>query len=203
MAHRTFISYKYSDARDVRDRIIEALGNDASFYRGEDGFSDDLSSLKADTIKSHLKDMIYGTSVTILVLSPEMMASKWIPWEIEYSLKAVSRSGVSSHTNGIVAVTKKVNGGYSWIKTCRKNSDGCNTSVFDDNKMPAIVAANRFNQNPKVYACERCKSVDSLTGCYISIVDEDSFLDDPSRYIENAYDKSQHLSGYILTKTLG
>lgn len=202
MARKTFISYKYSDARDVRDRIIEALGDDASYYRGEDGFSDDLSSFTAGTIKSHLKEMIYGTSVTILVLSPEMMTSEWIPWEIEYSLKTISRNGVYSHTNGIVAVAKKVNGGYDWIKTSHTYSDGCTSSSFTNSKMPPIVAANRFNQVPKVYACERCETVDSLTGCYISIVEEESFLNDPNRYIENAYEKSQNLSGYKLTKTL-
>lgn len=26
MAHKTFISYKYSEAQDLRDRIIKALG---------------------------------------------------------------------------------------------------------------------------------------------------------------------------------
>ena len=31
MAHRTFISYKYSEAQDLRDRIIKALGKDADY----------------------------------------------------------------------------------------------------------------------------------------------------------------------------
>ena len=34
MAHKTFISYKWSEAQDVRDRIIDALGDDASYYKG-------------------------------------------------------------------------------------------------------------------------------------------------------------------------
>lgn len=33
MAHKTFISYKYSDAKGLRDRIIESLGSDATYYR--------------------------------------------------------------------------------------------------------------------------------------------------------------------------
>ncbi len=32
MAHETFISYKYSDAVDVRDRIYENMGEYANFY---------------------------------------------------------------------------------------------------------------------------------------------------------------------------
>ena len=29
MAHKTFISYKYSEARELRDVIIDSLGEDA------------------------------------------------------------------------------------------------------------------------------------------------------------------------------
>ena len=35
MAHKTFISYKYSEAQELRDRIIKAFGDDASYYQGE------------------------------------------------------------------------------------------------------------------------------------------------------------------------
>lgn len=44
MAHKTFISYKYSEAQDLRDRIIEAMGDDASYYMGETSDSPDLTS---------------------------------------------------------------------------------------------------------------------------------------------------------------
>lgn len=35
MAHKTFISYKYSESRFYRDQILDALGDDAVFYKGE------------------------------------------------------------------------------------------------------------------------------------------------------------------------
>ena len=41
MAHKTFISYKWSEAQQLRDDIIDALGEDASYYKGET--SDSLS----------------------------------------------------------------------------------------------------------------------------------------------------------------
>ena len=72
MAHKTFISYKYDEARDVRDRIIAALGSDATYYQGETSDSPDLSDLSTERIKERLKNMIYGTSVTIVVISPRM-----------------------------------------------------------------------------------------------------------------------------------
>jgi hypothetical protein len=40
-----------------------------------------------------------------------------------------------------------------------------------------------------------------LTGSYISYVEEETFLANPNKYIENAFDKSENEDGYELTKT--
>jgi len=69
MAHKTFISYKYSEAQDLRDRIIEAMGDDASYYMGETSDSPDLTDTSTENIKKHLCDMMYNTSVTIVIIS--------------------------------------------------------------------------------------------------------------------------------------
>ncbi|WP_228725589.1 TIR domain-containing protein [Klebsiella pneumoniae] len=87
MAHETFISYKYSEAQDLRDKIVKALGDDAVYYKGETSESPDISNTTVDNIKNNLKNMIFGTSVLIVIISPNMIKSKWIDWEIEYSLK--------------------------------------------------------------------------------------------------------------------
>ena len=132
MSHKTFISYKYSDivegkTNNLRDRIISAMGEDARFYNGERIDSPDMTGLKAETIKSNLKDMIFNTSVTIVILSPNMLDSKWVPWEIEYSLSCYTRDGRQSKQNGIVAVIQKVNGDYSIDSgTLNLYSDGNN-----------------------------------------------------------------------------
>ena len=65
VAHKTFISYKYDEAQGLRDKIIEALGEDASYYKGETSDSPDLTDNSTETIKKHLTDMMYNTSVTI------------------------------------------------------------------------------------------------------------------------------------------
>ena len=87
MSHETFISYKYSEARDLRDRIIKSLGDDAKYYKGENNKTKDISDRKNETIRERLKEMIYGTSVTIVIISPNMRESAWIEWELEYALK--------------------------------------------------------------------------------------------------------------------
>lgn len=218
MARKTFISYKYSDvvegkSNNLRDRIIKAMGEDAKFYNGERVDSPDLTGLKADTIKSNLKDMIFNTSVTIVILSPNMIESKWIPWEIEYSLCCYSRDGRQSKQNGILAVIQKVNGSYDWLQSTSFNDKmGITTSIFDKNKLPGIINQNRFNSVPPKHPCDKCKKYDRFSVCaecnvfdywngsYITIANEDDFLADIDKYIKNAFEKSQHLDRFFTKK---
>lgn len=204
MAHKTFISYKYSEARVLRDSIIKELGDDAIYYKGETSDSPDLTDTSTENIKEVLKDMMYDTSVTIVIISPNMKNSNWVDWEIEYSLKNITRKNRTSHTNGVVGVIMKYNGGYEWFKTTFTKHDGCKctSSSYKETKVYPIINNNRFNQNPRVYICGVCKSVDALTGSYISYVEEETFLNNPYKYVNNAYDKSENdAAGYDLNKT--
>lgn len=167
MARLTFISYKYSEAQELRDKILKALGEDAKYYQGETSDSPDLTDTSTDNIKRVLRDMMYKTSVTIVIISPNMIQSKWIDWEIEYSLKEINRENRNSKTNGIVGVVMKVNGGYDWLRPTRKNSDGCVSISTNDSYLYNIIKNNRFNQNPKEYSCNVCQTVNSLTGSYM------------------------------------
>ena len=63
-----------------------------------------------------------------------------------------------------------------------------------------IIANNRFNQEPKEYTCNICKNVNLLTGSYISLINEDDFLLDPNKYINNAYDKSKNTVNYNISR---
>lgn len=201
MAHKTFISYKWSEAQDLRDSIIEALGDDATYYQGEKSDSPDLTDTSTENIKKNLKEMMYSTSVTIVILSPNMKSSKWIDWEIEYCLKSITRKDRTSHTNGVVGVIMKIDNGYSWFKKAGTNCHGSPTISYEMEKVFDIISENHFNSNPAQWHCDKCKTYDWLTGSYISFVEEDEFLLNPKKYIDNAYDKSENdASGYDLVK---
>lgn len=203
MAHKTFISYKYSEARELRDEIIEKLGDDSKYYNGETSDSADLTDTTTENIKDNLRDMLYSTSVTIVIISPNMTYSKWIDWEIEYSLKEITREDKTSRTNGIVGVVMNYNGGYGWIETNNKSEDGCSSREIDTNKLYSIIYNNRFNLVEPVYVCNECQTVDSLTGSYISLINEDVFLSNPSKYIDNAFEKSGSMDKFRITKSRG
>ena len=200
MAHKTFISYKYREAQDSRDDILQALGDDAVYYQGETADSPDLTDDATTTIKRKLTDMMYGTSVTIVVLSPQIAGSKWIDWEIEYCLKEITRNGRTSTTNGLVGVVQKVNGRYDWLVTTSIKDDGCCVRTIDNDKLYPIINKNRFNLRQISYACSRCQVYDSLSASYMSIVDEGDFIKDPQRYIDNAFEKAENWEDFDLTK---
>ena len=202
MAYKTFISYKYSEAQDLRDKIIASLGKDADYYQGETSDSPDLTDTSTENIKKNLKDMMYGTSVTIVIISPKIKKSKWIDWEIEYSLKRITRQDRTSHTNGIVGVIMKVNGSYDWFKYSTQREDGCCSNGYYENLVYDIIKNNRYNQNPKRYCCMQCQTVDPMNGSYISYVEEEDFLSNPNKYVDNAYNKSENDGdGYDLVRS--
>ena len=91
--------------------------------------------------------MIFGTSVTVVIISPNLKNSKWVDWEIEYSLKEYKRGNTTSRTNGIVGVVMKVNGSYDWLISAYQNPDGCSTRSIDNSLLYDIIKKNRFNLN--------------------------------------------------------
>lgn len=201
MARESFIAYKYSEAKDLRDQIIEKLGDDATYYRGETAESPDLTGATVENIKENLKNMIFGTSVTIVVISPNLKKSKWVDWEIEYSLKEYKRNTTTSRTNGIVGVVMKFNGGYDWLISSIQKPDGCTSRSIDDLLLYDIIKNNRFNLNIEdKYSCPTCKTFDQLNGSYISLIEEERFLTNPTQFIENAYQKSKSIGNYRLSK---
>lgn len=192
MAHKTFISYKYSEAKSLRDKIIARLGDNASYYQGETSESPDYSDRTTEYIKAKLKEMIRDTTVTIVILSPNIKLSQWVNWELEYSLREIPTYDKTSHANGVVAVVQKQEtygffDGYAWAK----NSFG----GWDYNTTLPIIRANQNNK--KIYFSSH------LSSNYIDIVTEEQFLCNPSKYIDEAFEKAQNKASYSVVKKGG
>lgn len=200
MAHKTFVSYKYSESRDLRDKIIERLGIDATYYKGETSDSPNLSDYTTNTIRKNLADMIYDTSVMIVIVSPNMKQSEWMEWEIKYALRDQTRNGRTSHADGVVCVVKKNEfyaslglNPYSWAKSY--GGDWNTSKLFN------IINQNRNNKKSWFDSDLTNKTeYDQLSAHYVDIVTEEEFLKYPNYYINNAFDKSQNLGSYNLAK---
>lgn len=126
MAKKIFISYKHRDnsvyplsntwglqpatARDYVNIIESHFKHTGDhIYKGERG-NESLAEFQRDTIRGRLADKIYDSTVTIVLISPNMKEwvslekDQWIPWEISYSLREKSRNGIPSKPNAILAV---------------------------------------------------------------------------------------------------
>lgn len=161
MGRNVFVSYKYADSSvqqitnsgyetTVRD-YVDVLSNildqtDGFYFRGEND-GEDLSNLDYRTIEKKLADKMFYTSVTIVLISPEMFENvkeieQWIPWEISYSLKNKTRSNGISNMNAILAVVLPDRyGSYNYAMYSNDHNTYVKKKAFFE-----IILANMFNK---------------------------------------------------------
>lgn len=176
MGNNIFVSYKYYDSNVYPVANISYLGNAKArdyvtwieneltkhsnhIYKGEhDG--EDLSDKSEEYIWSVLKDKMYDSTLTIVLISPNMKETgkweinQWIPWEIAYSLRETTRNDRTSHSNAILAVVlPDKNGNYGY---------------FDNMNLFSILRKN-------------------INNGYISVVKWNLFKLNYDKYIYNAY----------------
>jgi hypothetical protein len=196
MGRNFFVSYKYKDeqvlklkdafhdevdgemkwvsrktrVRDYVDVIQELIGKDNMNLGERDGES--LDDFADSTIEGKLKDKIFQSSVTIVMVSKGMKEStqtekdQWIPWEISYSLKTVPRENQTSKMNAVLGVIlPDETGTYDWYY--RSNSD-CNSVTHFTNQLFKMLKSNMFNiKEKKTRECN---------GSKIHVSDEPSFI---------------------------
>lgn len=188
MGRKVFLSYKYKDSNittlqnvtqptwpcDYVDYINNKILSGDDIYKGE-GSQDDISAWSDDRIWEHLKDKIYDSSITIVLISPNMkepgksQRSQWIPWEIAYSLRETTRYDRTSHNNAILAV----------ILPDKNNS----YSYYVKNGLFPILKSNIDNG-------------------YVYVVTWDNFLQYPQTSMDKAFEYKDRTPAYKIIKTV-
>lgn len=216
MGHKIFISYKYADTsvqhlprnyswettkvRDYVDELQELLSEEDHINKGEkDG--EDLSDFKDSTIESKLRSKIFDSTVTVVLISPNMKdiwkseEDQWIPWEISYSLRVKTKQNMTSRCNGIIAVVlPDKNGSYNYMlepRTCC--SEGCTT--WHRGKLFSILQRNMFNLKTKddnIQDCNRNEDVYRGEVSYIDMVRWCDFIKWMNYYISKAEKKLEN-----------
>lgn len=224
MGKKIFVSYKYGDdqvenlsyyenstVRDYVTKFEDVLDSSDNIYKGEsDG--EDLSVLSDDTIWEKLKDRIYDSSVTVVFISPGMKENwklerdQWIPWEVSYSLKEVSRKNkngqaVTSRSNAMLAVVlPDSNGSYSYYLESRNCcGSGCTTHHTD--RLFSIIRKNKFNlKNPNKKVCDTGETIWYGEYSYIKAVKWSEFIKNYSTYIVSACERQDNIDDYDICK---
>ena len=224
MGHRVFVSYKYADTnvqrlvstpwyettkvRDYVDILAAELKKNGEVYMGE-GNDEDLSGYSDDYIYEHLKNKIYPTSVTIVLISSNMKEagrydkSQWIPWEIYYSIYHANRAGRLSHTNAILAVVLPDQyGSYSYMienRTC------CSFGFrfLHTEKLFTILKKNMFNQVLKdKLDCHIGDNVYKGHCSYIPMVKWCDFMQNMDWHIMQAEYTRDHIAEYDIHRSV-
>lgn len=168
MAQKIFVSYKYADndvyrlngrwdttVRSYVDEFIaRASDKDFMIYKGEmDGES--LADFSNDTIWNKLKERIFDSSLTIVFISPNMKDSykkeseQWIPSEVSYSLKSISRNGRYSYSNALLCVIlPDKSGSYRYTLWTGQFSI---IEKNEENGYAEVVTWSNFIKNMKLY----------------------------------------------------
>lgn len=208
MARKVFVSYKHKDTlvaslphvpphlyttgRDYVDVIISKLEN-VEIYKGEAG-DNDLSRFKDTTIRTHLKEKIRDSSVTVVLVTkgmrePRDESEQWIPWEVKYSLRRVAYGEKRSNSNGLLAViVPDETGSYEWyLKPV--GCVHCNTVTHQVDALFEILRKNMLNRKHKVttHCNEHGSSFhQGYDHSYIHPVKWHQFINQPSHYIDIA-----------------
>lgn len=142
MGRKIFVSYKYADedvysvsnvsdyrakARDYVTWLEKKFSDRTNhIYKGEHD-DEDLSDRSDEYIWAKLKDKIYDSTITIVLISPNMKEphkwdkSQWIPWEIAYSVRETTRNDYESHANAVLGVIlPDKNNSYSYYNSMKK-----------------------------------------------------------------------------------
>lgn len=223
MGNKIFISYKYKDTneyplknvfeeaweptkvRDYVDILQQKLEKKNHINKGEkDG--EDLSDFKDETIASHLRDKIYDSSVTIVIISPNMKESgnkddQWIPWEISYSLKEINRNARRKTQNAIIAIVlAENNGSYDYYIEENKCYSNCSCRTLYTGRLFTIMAKNMFNIIEPEY--KNCPNKTVFVGdeSYIQSVKWVDFMKDPNFYIEKSLQIKNNWDKYDIVK---
>lgn len=224
MARKIFVSYKHNDssvrpltnswepttARHYVDQLQEYLDNEDHIYKGEG--NEDLGEFKDDTIESKLKEKIFDSSITIVLISKNMKDSlkpdndQWIPWEISYSLRKVTKGDRTSVTNALLAVViPDENNSYEYL--IKPTGCPCNSINWANLSLFEILGKNMFNRKvPKGRVCPNgiCSPIihEGNDHSYAYPVKWDEFIRDVNLYINYALEIKQNINDYEVVKVV-
>lgn len=230
MSNKIFVSYKYYDINVYQNPDMDKIQNPSPFYYDEkvtprsylnylssvlsdyaiekwEKDDEDLSEFQDETIASKLKDKIYDSTITIVLISPKMKDAykyerdQWIPWEVSYSLKEITRNGRTSKTNAMIAVVlPDLQNKYDY---CIEQTTCCTTLKFFN--FFTIIGNNFFNKkDADSYKCKECGGIHyrGLDSHYFAYARWNEFISDPKKYIYEALAHKDHISEYDLHKEL-
>lgn len=196
MAKKVFISFRFSDGADIKERIVSKLTSLNIIINKSESVN--RSSMTEDTIKRYLYEKLADSSITIVLLTPKAInyekniiskLDDWLYDELRYSLE----DRVNNITNGVIAVYTKE------AKASLIVENGDSVSINDFNN---LVRKNMFNIKSQYKHNPNINLYDRDYDHYISLVSLEDFMSDPQKYIDIATKKRKEVYKYNLVKSM-
>lgn len=193
-------------ARHYVDKLSEILENDDHIYKGEDD-GESLANFSDDHIASKLRDKIFDSTITIVFVSKGMKnpwlaeRDQWMPWEISYSLKEITRNNRTSGSNAIVVVVLPDQfGSYDYYLTY---DSICNCRSLNTPFLFEILRCNMFNEmTPSTSVCSNGSIVYYGDSSYIQSVKWEDFKASHNIYLNKAVEILNKIDRYNITKNI-
>lgn len=163
-----FVSYKYSESKETRDKILNALGKSGLAYEGWVSESPlDDTNFYTRTAKDNLAlEILEASDVIVVVISPNITDSNWVRWETSYALGKISHNGHKiSKPKTIILVEQFREEDMDWLEL----------STLDGYKkyMSILKHLNLLSDDGRV-------------GTLIKPIYENDFLSNSDKYIKEA-----------------
>jgi len=217
---KIFVSYKYHDgnvqaingnpstARDYVNEIATMFEGKEICKFEEEG--EDLSTLSEDTVADKLHDRIWDSTVMLVLMTPGMrefwkpQKNQWIPREISYALKEITRNGRASLTSAILAIAIPDGLGlYDHAVTESRCHQGKNHRTIHTENFFQIIKDNMFNKNgDNGNRCSCGRTTHMGRHSYIPLIEWKGFAQDYSKYVAEAEKIRENMGEYNLTKEL-
>lgn len=185
MKRNIYLSYIHSDSMNFKFKILDRFKG-RKYKISEESYdilNKDNNPSEEELLK--LEKKISKSDVTVVLISRNVLESKWIPLEVQYSIDSTNLFTSETSHKGIIGVVIPDKGNdYSYLMT--KGRKGI-WSV-DKSKLPNIISANIHNE--KVVQNKNNVNYDS----FISVYRWEDFIRDFEGCINAAYDKANNFS---------
>lgn len=206
MATKVFISFRFSDGKEIKDELVDLFDESTEVInRSEDV---DRNQMSEDTIQEYLYEKLKDTSVTVVLLTPKAVDynknfwgeyDDWLYDELRYSLE----DRTDNRTNGVVAVYTNdakdmlLENSSHYCSQCQQIKSCKTLKPFEN-----LARKNMLNIKPS-YKKNPCNDLyDDNHDSYISLVSLEDFKREYTKYIENAKAKRNRLHEFDIHKRM-
>ncbi|WP_040288174.1 TIR domain-containing protein [Alicyclobacillus hesperidum] len=178
--HKTFISYYHEDEQDLKDKIVEKFSGEDFIDKSVHDGDIDPDNTEETIMRTIREDFLSDSTVTLVIVGENTAKRPFVNSELQASLWG-------DNPNGLLAVVR--DSVYDKIYksgSCTSPDCNCGTTLrIPTDKyrqyLPELVYKNRQGPSPHFTDDE----------VYCSLIKYSSFIKNPEKYIDEAFNKRE------------